>query len=81
LSYCSSGKAWQALRNRMRISGLGCSKVYGIVRQIGGDVTIDTAVGEGTRISIALPVLRRKQKEYRAQRCVARLRVSANRGW
>jgi signal transduction histidine kinase len=37
-------------------TGLGLSQVYGIVRQIGGDVTIDTAVGEGTRISVALPV-------------------------
>jgi DNA-binding response OmpR family regulator/two-component sensor histidine kinase len=37
-------------------TGLGLSQVYGIVRQIGGDVTIDTAIGKGTRISIALPV-------------------------
>jgi signal transduction histidine kinase len=37
-------------------TGLGLSQVYGIVRQIGGDVTIDTAVGQGTRINIALPV-------------------------
>ena len=39
-------------------TGLGLSQVYGIVRQIGGDVTIDTAVGEGTRVNIALPVAR-----------------------
>jgi CheY-like chemotaxis protein len=37
-------------------TGLGLSQVYGIVRQIGGDVTIDTAVGKGTRISIVLPI-------------------------
>jgi signal transduction histidine kinase len=37
-------------------TGLGLSQVYGIVRQIGGDVTIDTEVGKGTRINIALPV-------------------------
>ena len=37
-------------------TGLGLSQVYGIVRQIGGDVTIDTAVGKGSRINIALPV-------------------------
>lgn len=37
-------------------TGLGLSQVYGIVRQLGGDVTIDTAVGEGTKISIALPM-------------------------
>jgi CheY-like chemotaxis protein len=37
-------------------TGLGLSQVYGIVRQIGGDVIIDSAVGKGTRIDIALPV-------------------------
>ena len=37
-------------------TGLGLSQVYGIVRQIGGDVTIDTAPGKGTRINIALAI-------------------------
>jgi CheY-like chemotaxis protein len=37
-------------------TGLGLSQVYGIVRQIGGDVIIDTAPGKGTRINIALRV-------------------------
>jgi len=37
-------------------TGLGLSQVYGIVRQIGGDVSIDTAPGKGTRISIALRI-------------------------
>jgi CheY-like chemotaxis protein len=37
-------------------TGLGLSQVYGIVRQLGGDVTIDTAVGNGTRVNIALPM-------------------------
>lgn len=37
-------------------TGLGLSQVYGIVRQIGGDVRIDTAPGKGTRIIIALRV-------------------------
>jgi CheY-like chemotaxis protein len=37
-------------------TGLGLSQVYGIVRQIGGDVTIDTAPGKGTRINIALRI-------------------------
>jgi signal transduction histidine kinase len=37
-------------------TGLGLSQVYGIVRQIGGDVTIDTEVGAGTSINIALPL-------------------------
>jgi signal transduction histidine kinase len=37
-------------------TGLGLSQVYGVVRQIGGDVTIDTTVGKGTKITIFLPV-------------------------
>jgi len=37
-------------------TGLGLSQVYGIVRQIGGDVMIDTAQGKGTRINIALRI-------------------------
>lgn len=41
-------------------TGLGLSQVYGIVRQIGGDVTIDTEVGKGTSIHIALPLAHAK---------------------
>ena len=37
-------------------TGLGLSQVYGIVRQIGGDVLIDTAPGKGARINIVLRV-------------------------
>jgi signal transduction histidine kinase len=37
-------------------TGLGLSQVYGIVRQIGGDVAIDTAPASGTRINIALRI-------------------------
>jgi DNA-binding response OmpR family regulator/two-component sensor histidine kinase len=37
-------------------TGLGLSQVYGIVRQLGGNVAIDTAPGKGTRISIALRI-------------------------
>jgi CheY-like chemotaxis protein len=36
-------------------SGLGLSQVYGFVRQSGGFVTLNSAVGEGTRIAIYLP--------------------------
>ncbi len=35
-------------------TGLGLSQVYGIVRQLGGDVTIDSAPGKGTKINIVL---------------------------
>ncbi|WP_188861879.1 PAS-domain containing protein [Marinobacterium nitratireducens] len=41
-----------------RGSGLGLSMVYGFVRQSGGDITIDSAPGQGTRISIRLPLYR-----------------------
>ncbi len=38
-------------------SGLGLSMVFGFIRQSGGHIAIDSAVGEGTRISILLPTL------------------------
>jgi PAS domain S-box-containing protein len=37
-------------------TGLGLSQVYGFVRQSGGEVTIDSAVGEGTTVAMLLPV-------------------------
>src|SRR5262249_2239517 len=37
-------------------TGLGLSQVYGIVRQIGGEVSIETAPGKGTTIRLALPL-------------------------
>jgi len=36
-------------------SGLGLSQVYGVARQSGGDMTIESAVGQGTTVSIYLP--------------------------
>src|SRR5262249_6586708 len=36
-------------------TGLGLSQVYGIVRQIGGDVSIESAPGKGTTMRLALP--------------------------
>src|SRR5262249_12734037 len=36
-------------------TGLGLSQVYGLAQQIGGDVTIKTALGEGTTMTIHLP--------------------------
>ena len=36
-------------------SGLGLSQVYGLAKQSGGGVTIDTAVGKGTTIRVFLP--------------------------
>ena len=36
-------------------TGLGLSQVYGIVRQAGGDVTIDSKLGVGTKVTLNLP--------------------------
>lgn len=36
-------------------SGLGLSQVYGMARQSGGNVTIESAPGEGTRVTLTLP--------------------------
>lgn len=38
-------------------TGLGLSQVYGVTQQAGGDLSIDTAVGKGTSISLYLPAL------------------------
>ena len=36
-------------------TGLGLAQVYGFVRQSGGSVRVQSAVGEGTTITILLP--------------------------
>lgn len=43
-------------KNTGRGTGLGLSTVYGIVQQCGGEIEIQSLPGEGTEISIALPV-------------------------
>ena len=42
-------------------TGLGLSMVYGVVKQTGGHVTVDTAPGKGTTINVYLPVERSRQ--------------------
>ncbi len=37
-------------------TGLGLSQVYGIIRQAGGEVLIDSKVGKGTTVILRLPV-------------------------
>ncbi|MEO0324909.1 MAG: ATP-binding protein [Myxococcota bacterium] len=36
-------------------TGLGLASVYGTVRQLGGDVTLKSAPGEGTQVTLRLP--------------------------
>jgi len=38
-------------------SGLGLSQVYGTIKQFGGDMVIETAMGKGTAISLFVPAL------------------------
>ena len=40
-----------------RGTGMGLSQVFGLAQQSGGDIAIDSVVGQGTAISIYLPVL------------------------
>ncbi|WP_299627749.1 ATP-binding protein [uncultured Tateyamaria sp.] len=40
-------------------TGLGLSTAYGIVKQTGGFIFVDSTVGQGTRFSIMFPVLER----------------------
>ena len=42
-------------KSRDKGSGLGLSTVYGIVKQTGGDITLQSRVGRGTRIDLYLP--------------------------
>ncbi len=37
-------------------SGLGLSTVYGVIKQTGGDITVESALGRGTTFRVFLPV-------------------------
>ena len=36
-------------------TGLGLAQVFGTAKQLGGEVTVDSRVGEGTRVALYLP--------------------------
>ncbi len=54
-------------------TGLGLSQVYGIVRQAGGEVLIDSKVGKGTTIILRLPVsLGKSEHQHHADMALVR---------
>jgi signal transduction histidine kinase/CheY-like chemotaxis protein len=57
-------------------TGLGLSQVYGFAQQAGGGTTIDSALGEGTAVTIYLPRARAAAAAGAADGPGARLRAS-----
>ncbi len=47
-------------------SGLGLSTVYGIVKQLGGEITVKSEVDRGTTFRLYLPALKEDIDEYQA---------------
>jgi two-component system, cell cycle sensor histidine kinase and response regulator CckA len=52
-------------KDPLRGTGLGLSTVYGIVKQSGGTIGVDTAVGSGTAITVYLPVAQNTEVSVR----------------
>jgi two-component system NtrC family sensor kinase len=44
-------------------TGLGLSVSYGIVRNHGGNIRVESEIGAGTRFVIELPIVRSKKEE------------------
>jgi CheY-like chemotaxis protein len=59
-------------------SGLGLSQVFGLAKQSGGGVRIDTRVGEGTSVKVYLPRAPRKVRAAEAPNSIQR--TSAAKG-
>ena len=51
-----------------RGTGLGLSITYGIVREHGGTIHCDSAIGQGTRFTLALPLARGAVRSESARR-------------
>ena len=56
-------------------TGLGLSIVYGFIRQTGGDMTIESDAGKGTRINLMLPLSATTQDTPKHPKCQSALLV------
>ena len=56
-------------------TGLGLSQVYGTIKQFGGGLAIETAVGSGTAVSLFMPAQERGEDELAAESATDNERV------
>ncbi len=60
-----------------RGSGLGLSMVYGFVKQSGGHIRLQSVVGEGTCVSVYLPIAERKVIEVERSKVISEMPIGS----